>query len=69
MLTRRIADAATFFFSNFGPNATTFILPAELFPTAWKSTAHGICAASGKAGAIVGAFGFLYAHFHWHLDG
>ena len=53
--------ALTFFFSNFGPNATTFVLPAELFPTAWKSTAHGICAASGKAGAIVGAFGFLYA--------
>jgi PHS family inorganic phosphate transporter-like MFS transporter len=53
--------ALTFFFSNFGPNATTFVLPAELFPTAWKSTAHGICAAAGKAGAIVGAFGFLYA--------
>jgi PHS family inorganic phosphate transporter-like MFS transporter len=47
--------ALTFFFSNFGPNATTFVLPAELFPTAWKSTAHGICAASGKAGAIIGA--------------
>jgi PHS family inorganic phosphate transporter-like MFS transporter len=53
--------ALTFFFSNFGPNATTFVIPAELFPTAWKSTAHGICAASGKAGAIIGAFGFLYA--------
>jgi len=53
--------ALTFFFSNFGPNSTTFVLPAELFPTSWKATAHGICAASGKAGAIVGAFGFLYA--------
>ena len=53
--------ALTFFFSNFGPNATTFIIPAELFPTAWRSTAHGLSAASGKAGAIVGAFGFLYA--------
>ena len=51
----------TFFFSNFGPNATTFVLPGELFPTAWKATGHGIAAASGKAGAIVGAFGFLYA--------
>ncbi len=37
------------------------MLPSELFPTAWKSTAHGMCAAAGKAGAIVGAFGFLYA--------
>ena len=53
--------ALTFFFSNFGPNATTFVLPGELFPTAWKATGHGIAAASGKAGAIVGAFGFLYA--------
>ncbi|ERM94883.1 hypothetical protein AMTR_s00009p00126770 [Amborella trichopoda] len=26
-----------------------------------RSTCHGISAASGKAGAIVGAFGFLYA--------
>jgi PHS family inorganic phosphate transporter-like MFS transporter len=51
----------TFFFSNFGPNTTTFVLPAELFPTAWKATAHGFAAACGKAGAIVGAFGFLYA--------
>ena len=53
--------ALTFFFSNFGPNSTTFVLPGELFPTAWKATGHGIAAASGKAGAIVGAFGFLYA--------
>lgn len=37
------------------------MLPGELFPTAWKATGHGISAASGKAGAIVGAFGFLYA--------
>ena len=51
--------ALTFFFSNFGPNTTTFIVPAELFPA--RSTCHGISAAAGKAGAIVGAFGFLYA--------
>ncbi|KAL2644790.1 hypothetical protein R1flu_012377 [Riccia fluitans] len=53
--------ALTFFFANFGPNATTFIVPAELFPARLRSTCHGISAASGKAGAIVGAFGFLYA--------
>jgi len=53
--------AFCFFFANFGPNATTFIIPAELFPTEWKSTGHGFSAATGKAGAIVGAFGFLYA--------
>ena len=53
--------AFTFFFANFGPNATTFIVPAELFPARLRSSCHGISAASGKAGAIVGAFGFLYA--------
>lgn len=53
--------AFTFFFSNFGPNATTFIVPAELFPARLRSTCHGISAAAGKAGAIVGTFGFLYA--------
>ncbi|CDP21515.1 unnamed protein product [Coffea canephora] len=50
----------TFFFANFGPNATTFIVPAEIFPARLRATCHGISAASGKSGAIVGAFGFLY---------
>lgn len=50
----------TFFFANFGPNATTFVVPAEIFPARLRSTCHGISAAAGKAGAIVGAFGFLY---------
>ncbi|XP_028780717.1 probable inorganic phosphate transporter 1-5 isoform X2 [Neltuma alba] len=53
--------ALTFFFANFGPNATTFIVPAEIFPARLRSTCHGLSAAAGKAGAIVGAFGFLYA--------
>ncbi|XP_054794666.1 inorganic phosphate transporter 1-1-like [Prosopis cineraria] len=51
----------TFFFANFGPNATTFVVPAEIFPARLRSTCHGISAAAGKAGAIVGAFGFAYA--------
>ncbi|GER56947.1 phosphate transporter 1 [Striga asiatica] len=51
----------TFFFANFGPNSTTFVVPAEIFPARLRSTCHGISAAAGKAGAIVGAFGFLYA--------
>jgi PHS family inorganic phosphate transporter-like MFS transporter len=53
--------AFCFFFANFGPNATTFIVPAELFPTKWKATGHGFSAGMGKAGAILGAFGFLFA--------
>ncbi|KAK6117715.1 hypothetical protein DH2020_044456 [Rehmannia glutinosa] len=47
----------TFFFANFGPNSTTFVLPAELFPTRVRSTCHALSAASGKAGAMIGAFG------------
>ncbi|GAB4850899.1 Inorganic phosphate transporter 1-1 [Ancistrocladus abbreviatus] len=50
----------TFFFANFGPNATTFIMPGEVFPARLRSTCHGISAAAGKAGAIVGTVGFLY---------
>ena len=46
------------FFSNFGPNSTTFIVPGEVFPTRYRSTCHGISAASGKLGAIVATLGF-----------
>jgi len=41
------------FFQNFGPNVTTFIIPAEVFPTRYRATAHGFSAACGKLGAIV----------------
>ncbi|KAF2252541.1 MFS transporter [Trematosphaeria pertusa] len=41
------------FFFNFGPNATTFIVPGECYPTRYRSSAHGLSAASGKVGAII----------------
>lgn len=41
------------FFFNFGPNTTTFIVPGECFPTRYRSSSHGISAASGKVGAII----------------
>jgi PHS family inorganic phosphate transporter-like MFS transporter len=41
-----------------GPNTTTFIIPGEVFPTRYRSTSHGISAASGKLGAIVAQVGF-----------
>jgi len=47
------------FFQNFGPNTTTFIIPGEVFPTKYRSTAFGISAASGKFGAIVAQIGFF----------
>ena len=37
------------------------VVLAEIFPARLRSTCHGISAASGKEGAIVGAFGSLYA--------
>ncbi|KAF8022430.1 hypothetical protein BT93_F0073 [Corymbia citriodora subsp. variegata] len=51
----------TFFFANCGPNTTTFIVPAELFPARFRSTCHGIAGAVGKVGAMIGAVGFLEA--------
>ncbi|KAF7317202.1 Inorganic phosphate transporter [Mycena chlorophos] len=48
----------TNFFSGFGPNTTTFVIPGEVFPTRYRSTAHGISAASGKLGAIIAQVGF-----------
>lgn len=45
-------------FFNFGPNTTTFVVPGECFPTRYRSTAHGISAASGKVGSIVAQVGF-----------
>ncbi|KAI8088974.1 major facilitator superfamily domain-containing protein [Halteromyces radiatus] len=45
-------------FMNFGANATTFIIPGEVFPCKVRASAHGISAASGKAGAILAAFAF-----------
>ena len=49
----------TFFFSNFGPNSTTFILPAETFPPQLRATLNGFCAACGKLGATIGSAAFV----------
>jgi MFS transporter, PHS family, inorganic phosphate transporter len=48
----------SYFFTEFGPNTTTFIYPAELFPTQVRTTGHGISAGAGKLGAFAGAFLF-----------
>jgi MFS family permease len=46
----------SYFFAEFGPNTTTFILPAEVFPTSARSTGHGISAGIAKVGAFIGVF-------------
>jgi MFS family permease len=48
----------SYFFTEFGPNTTTFIYPAELFPVEVRTTGHGISAGAGKMGAFIGAFLF-----------
>lgn len=60
-----ILFGVSFFFVNFGPNTTTFLIPAEIYPTNIRARAHGISAAVGKVGACVGAFilPFLLKHF------
>jgi MFS transporter, PHS family, inorganic phosphate transporter len=55
----------SYFFAEFGPNTTTFVYPAEIFPARVRTTSHGIAATTGKLGAFVGTFAFplLMAHF------
>ncbi|KAI5122521.1 hypothetical protein M0805_005249 [Coniferiporia weirii] len=52
------------FFQNFGPNTTTFIIPGEAFPTRYRSTAHGLSAASGRLGAILAQVGLYGLERH-----
>ncbi len=47
---------ATYFFAEFGPNTTTFVYPAEIFPVRVRTTSHGIAAAAGKIGAFTGTY-------------
>ena len=42
--------------ANVGPNATTFILPAELFSTEVRASGHGFAAGAAKLGAALGIF-------------
>jgi MFS family permease len=53
-----LAYGISYFFTEFGPNMTTFVLPGELFPTRLRATGHGISAGVGKLGAFIGVFLF-----------
>ena len=48
------------FFGQCGPNATTFLIPSEIFPTEIRTMCHGISASSGKVGALISAILFNY---------
>jgi MFS transporter, PHS family, inorganic phosphate transporter len=46
----------SYFFVEFGPNTTTFVLPSEVYPVSQRTTGHGMAAGIGKLGAFVGVF-------------
>ena len=58
-----------YFFTEFGPNSTTFIYPAEIFPMRVRTTSHGIAATIGKVGAAVGTFSFPLLQSAYGLPG
>ncbi len=45
-------------FMNLGPNATTYALPAEVFPSEVRAAGHGFAAGCAKLGAALGVFLF-----------
>lgn len=48
----------SYFFAEFGPNTTTFVLAAEVYPTSVRATGHGLSAGVAKFGAFIGVFAF-----------
>jgi hypothetical protein len=55
---RRCRPTSFYFFTEFGPNSTIFVYPAELFPVMSRTTGHGIASAAGKLGRFFGVFLF-----------
>jgi hypothetical protein len=54
---------------NAGPNATTFTMAPELFPTNVRATASGFAAAAAKAGATLGIFVLPQVKAAWGVSG
>lgn len=64
-----IIFGVSYFFTEFGPNTTTFIYPAEIFPTEVRTTSHGIAAALGKMGGFAGTYLFTDMLNSWGIRG
>jgi len=54
---------------NTGPNISTYVLPASVFPTSVRGTFHGLSAACGKLGAVAGTFMFPPIKDAWGMAG
>jgi PHS family inorganic phosphate transporter-like MFS transporter len=59
----------SYFFIEFGPNVTTFVVPPEVFPISARGTGSGIAASGGKIGAFVGTFLNVFITSQFHLSG
>lgn len=59
----------SYFFAEFGPNTTTFVLPAELYPVSMRATGHGISSGVAKLGAFIGVFLFPFLQTSLGLRG
>ena len=62
------AFSLAFLFINVGPNTTTFVLPSELYPVRYRTTGHGIAAASGKVGAGIATLLLPTLLYEWGLS-
>ncbi len=59
----------SYFFTEFGPNTTTFLMASELFPVSARTTGHGISAGLAKMGAFVGTLTFPLVNGSLGLSG
>lgn len=60
---------ASYFFAEFGPNTTTFVMSSELYPTSMRTTGHGMSAGFAKIGAFIGVFVFPLLTAKFGLSG
>src|SRR5579875_879550 len=59
----------SYFFAEFGPNTTTFVISGELYPTSQRTTGHGISAGVAKIGAFIGVYLFPVIKGHFGVAG
>ncbi|MGH7667656.1 MAG: MFS transporter [Candidatus Dormibacteria bacterium] len=59
----------SYFFTEFGPNTTTFLLASELYPASARTTGHGISAGLAKVGAFIGTLTFPLVNGSLGLSG
>ena len=56
------------FMTNLGPNAQTYLLAGEVFPTPVRGLGAGLAAATGKVGAVITAFLFPVLLADWGTE-